>query len=69
MKTLAHIILLSCVLLYSAALEAQVSVKIDREEFKSGDTGFEQAWKAVKEGDAYFAKGLGYYVAARNKYL
>ncbi|NOY37761.1 MAG: OmpA family protein [Chlorobi bacterium] len=48
---------------------SQEMIRVNRDEFKSQEQGFDQAWKNLREGDRLFAQGLGYYVAAREKYL
>jgi outer membrane protein OmpA-like peptidoglycan-associated protein len=49
--------------------EAQTVVAVRRSEFKTGKSGFKDAWKHVTVGDKYFtAKGI-WYSAAYDEYL
>jgi outer membrane protein OmpA-like peptidoglycan-associated protein len=55
---------------FSGSLQAQEDVKIRKKEFQTGvDIGFREAWKKIREGDAYYSDGKGTYSMARKKYL
>lgn len=67
------IILLSILFLVaiiSPEISAQINpVKIKRKEFKKQEYGFQDAWMNLKDGNYYYAKGLGSYRLARESYL
>jgi len=64
----SHIVLL--LLVTQISLLAQEDLKIKKKHFKTGiETGFKEAWKSVKEGDKYYARGKGTYDLARDHYL
>lgn len=49
---------------------SQEDVKIKKSEFKTGiETGFDEAWKSIKEGDRFYKQGKGTYDVARDHYL
>ncbi len=60
----------SIILLFPVLAYAQQFVKVSRTEFKTeNDTGFEEAWKSIHEGDKLFKAGKGTYRDARELYL
>lgn len=61
--------LIALFLLVSLAAEAQTDVKIRRNEFKTADQGFSEAWKQVDIGDSYYVAGGVWYAKAFDAYL
>ncbi len=61
--------LIALFLLVSIAAEAQTDVKIRRNEFKTSDQGFKEAWKQVDIGDSYFVAGGVWYASSFDAYL
>ena len=61
--------LITVFLLSSLVLEAQTDVSIHRKNFKVGNSGFEEAWKHVVAGDAYYGEKGIWYNDAFNEYL
>ncbi|RPI45609.1 MAG: hypothetical protein EHM46_01530 [Bacteroidetes bacterium] len=48
----------------------QEDVRIRKKEFRTGsETGFNEAWKSIREGNKYFEEGRGTYDLARDHYL
>jgi outer membrane protein OmpA-like peptidoglycan-associated protein/tetratricopeptide (TPR) repeat protein len=57
----SFISLIALFLLSSLVLRAQTDVSVHRKEFKNSKSGFEEAWKHVTDGDAYYSeKGVWY---------
>ena len=56
-------------LLSSLVLDAQTDVSIRRKDFKTDKPGFEEAWKHVANGDAYYGEKGIWYNEAYNEYL
>ena len=61
--------LIAVFLLSSVVLDAQTDVSIRRKEFKLNKPGFNEAWKHVAEGDAYYSEAGIWYNDAYNEYL
>ncbi len=61
--------MISVFLLGSLVLEAQTDLSIRRKDFKNGKPGFEEAWKHVANGDAYYGEKGIWYNDAYNEYL
>jgi outer membrane protein OmpA-like peptidoglycan-associated protein/tetratricopeptide (TPR) repeat protein len=61
--------LIAVFLLNSLVLDAQTNVSIRRKDFKINKPGFEEAWKHVANGDAYYGEKGIWYNAAFNEYL
>ncbi len=59
------LVILSC----SSDLYSQTDVAIRKKDFKSDKTGFEDAWKHIRDGDLYYAKGGIWYASAFDEYL
>lgn len=55
-------------LIHSCMLLAQENVKINKDEFKIDDTGFDSAWKHVKKGDSFYSDGGVWYTDALSEY-
>jgi len=49
-------------------LMAQLDVRIKKSDFKKDEQGFKVAWKAIKQGNAYFRSGQGAYTLALENY-
>jgi len=62
-------ILVGLFLISSSLVKAQINVDIRKNEFKSGKTGFNDAWKNIKDGDLYFSQGGIWSGRAYNEYL
>ena len=56
-------------LISSSLVKAQTDVDIRKNEFKIGKTGFNAAWKNIKDGDLYFSQGGIWCGSAFNEYL
>lgn len=56
-------------LLYSSVLEAQTDISIRRKDFKTDKPGFEEAWKFVTDGDAFYLDRGVWYRSAYDEYL
>jgi outer membrane protein OmpA-like peptidoglycan-associated protein len=56
-------------LLFSLVAEAQTDVSIKKKEFDTGNTGFAEAWKHVREGDKFYSQGGASYAKAFDEYL
>jgi outer membrane protein OmpA-like peptidoglycan-associated protein len=56
-------------LLSSLVINAQTDVTVSRKEFKLNRPGFNEAWKHITNGDAYFAEKGIWYNDAFNEYL
>jgi len=57
-------------LLVHCLVWSQEDVKIKKMEFKTSiETGFDEAWKSIKEGDRFYKQGKGTYDVARDHYL
>ena len=56
-------------LLSSLVLDAQSDLSVRRKDFKNGKPGFEEAWKHVANGDAYYGEKGIWYNDAYNEYL
>ena len=69
MKVKGIYLFLLFLFLSSVSINAQEKPKIKKSEFKIINTGFKNAWKAVKHGNKYFEDGLGTYREARKNYL
>jgi outer membrane protein OmpA-like peptidoglycan-associated protein/tetratricopeptide (TPR) repeat protein len=69
MKVKARFLFLAIFLLSSVSIFAQQRVRIKKSEFKIINTGFKDAWKAVRQGNKYFDEGPGTYRDARKEYL
>jgi outer membrane protein OmpA-like peptidoglycan-associated protein/tetratricopeptide (TPR) repeat protein len=53
--------IIAVLILYSSVLEAQSDISVSRKDFKNEKPGFEEAWKHVTAGDAFYkSKGLFY---------
>ena len=61
--------LIAVFLLGSLVLDAQTDVSIHRKEFKIKTSGFEEAWKHVVNGNAYYGEKGIWYNDAYNEYL
>lgn len=61
--------LIAVFLLSTLVLEAQTDVSIRRKDFKINKPGFEEAWKHVAKGDAYYGEKGIWYNDAFNEYL
>lgn len=65
-----RILFISLMLFYSAFTYSQQFVKVNKNEFKTeNETGLEEAWKSIREGDKLFKAGKGTYRDARELYL
>jgi outer membrane protein OmpA-like peptidoglycan-associated protein/tetratricopeptide (TPR) repeat protein len=69
MKVKGIYLFLPLILLSAVLINAQEESKIRKSEFKIINTGFKDAWKAVRLGNKYFKKGPGTYREARKSYL
>ena len=50
----------------TSAIIPQTNVKIKKSEFQTEqETGLDEAWKAIKEGDKFYKQGKGTYRDAR----
>lgn len=56
-------------ILNSSGLDAQTDITIHRKDFKTDKSGFEEAWKHVVNGDAYYGEKGIWYNDAYNEYL
>lgn len=56
-------------LLSSLVLDAQTNVSVSRKNFKTGRSGFAEAWKHVVDGDVYYGEKGIWYNDAYNEYL
>ena len=61
--------LMAVFFLISMALDAQTDVNVSRKEFNNGKPGFDEAWKHVANGDAYYSEKGIWYNDAYNEYL
>jgi outer membrane protein OmpA-like peptidoglycan-associated protein len=61
--------LIAVFLLNSLVLDAQTDVSVRRKDFKINKSGFEEAWKHVLNGNAYFGEKGIWYNDAFNEYL
>jgi outer membrane protein OmpA-like peptidoglycan-associated protein len=61
--------LLICYLLCSLGVEAQTDVTIRKKDFKTGKSGFDEAWKNVSDGDSYYAEKGVWYGRAFDEYI
>ena len=61
--------LVTLFLLSSVILNAQTDVSIHRKDFKTGKSGFEEAWKHVVNGDNYYKQKGVWFNDAFNEYL
>lgn len=65
-----RILLNSMILLLPVLAYSQQFVKVSKNEFKTeNETGLEEAWKSIHEGDKLFKAGKGTYRDAREFYL
>ncbi|HEC43202.1 MAG TPA: hypothetical protein ENI20_10275 [Bacteroides sp.] len=70
MKYLRYYFLVCLLFLLPGIMPAQHPVKIKKAEFKTEqETGLDEAWKNIKEGDKYYKAGKGTYRKAREHYL
>jgi outer membrane protein OmpA-like peptidoglycan-associated protein/tetratricopeptide (TPR) repeat protein len=69
MKVKSAFLFLAFFLLGNISITAQQKAKIKKSEFKIINTGFKDAWKAVRLGNKYFDEGPGTYRDARKAYL
>ncbi len=69
MKVKSVFLFLAIFLLGNLSITAQQKAKIKKSEFKIINTGFKDAWKAVRLGNKYFDEGPGTYRDARKAYL
>src|ERR1700690_3804332 len=61
--------LLVVFLLNSLIMDAQSDVSIRKKDFRTNKAGFEEAWKHIADGDAYFGERGVWYNEAYNEYL
>lgn len=61
--------LLAVFILSTSGLEAQTDISIRRKDFKTNISGFDEAWKHVVNGDAYYGEKGIWYNDAYNEYL
>ena len=61
--------LIAVFLLNSLVINAQTDVSIRKKDFETNKPGFNEAWKHVTNGDAYFGKKGVWYGEAYNEYL
>ena len=61
--------LIAIFLLNPMVTKAQTDVTIRKKDFKTGRQGFEDAWKHVRDGDAFFEQKGVWYNDAFNEYL
>lgn len=61
--------LIAVFLLISNILDGQTDVTVRRKEFKTNKPGFAEAWKHIKDGDAYFSEKGVWFNDAYNEYL
>ena len=58
MKDIRFYLLAGLLVLLPGMLRSQTAVKIKKAEFKTEqETGFEEAWKSIKEGNKLYKKG------------
>jgi hypothetical protein len=69
MKVKAIFLFLAIFLLSNVSISAQQRARVKKSEFKIINTGFKDAWKAVRQGNKYFDEGPGTYRDARKEYL
>jgi outer membrane protein OmpA-like peptidoglycan-associated protein/tetratricopeptide (TPR) repeat protein len=69
MKVKSVFLFLALFLLSNISVIAQQRAKIKKSEFKIINTGFKDAWKAIRLGNKYFDEGPGTYREARKQYL
>jgi outer membrane protein OmpA-like peptidoglycan-associated protein/tetratricopeptide (TPR) repeat protein len=69
MKVKSVFLFLAFFLLGNISITAQQKAKIKKSEFKIINTGFKDAWKAIRLGNKYFDEGPGTYRDARKAYL
>ncbi len=69
MKVKGICLFILILLLGSVTINAQEIPKIKKSEFKIINTGFKDAWKAVRQGNKYYEAGQGTYRDARKHYL
>jgi outer membrane protein OmpA-like peptidoglycan-associated protein len=69
MKVKVIYLLILILISSTISVNAQENPKIKKTEFKIINTGFKEAWKAVRQGNKYFKEGLGTYREARKNYL
>ncbi|TAL61786.1 MAG: hypothetical protein EPN88_14355, partial [Bacteroidetes bacterium] len=62
-------LLIAVILLFSSVLEAQTDVSVRRKDFKAGKSGFDVAWKHIKDGDSYYTEKGVWYNFAFDEYL
>lgn len=62
-------LLFAVFILSTSSLEAQTDISIRRKDFKTDKSGFEEAWKHVVNGDAYYGEKGIWYNDAYNEYL
>ncbi len=56
-------------LIFTLTLEAQTDISIRKKDFKKEKDGLKEAWKHVKDGDAFFENKGIFYSDAYNEYL
>ena len=60
---------ITLIFLNTLTVDAQTDLSVRRKDFKSGRPGFEEAWKHVVDGDAYYAEKGTWYNDAYLEYL
>lgn len=68
MRNLLYALLILLILPFNK-LEAQTDVSIRKKEFKSGKSGFDEAWQHIASGDKYFRQKGIWYGNAYEEYL
>jgi len=68
MRYYLHLLIVMFLLL-SIGLEAQTDISVRRKDFKGGKAGFKEAWKHIKNGDAYYSSKGIWYGRAFDEYL
>jgi flagellar motor protein MotB len=70
MKSIIKFTGFTFLLLMSVISYSQKFVKVVKSEFKTeNESGFEEAWNSIKEGDRFYKDGRGTYLEAREQYL
>ncbi len=64
-----HYFILLLFLFSSSVLNAQEDLSIRKKDFKTGKSGFNEAWKHIANGDSYFSEGGIWYGYAFDEYI
>jgi outer membrane protein OmpA-like peptidoglycan-associated protein len=61
-------VLIAIIFLFELALPAQEQIPVSRKDFRTGQPGFEAAWKHIKDGDTFYDRGGIWYARAFDEY-